>query len=292
MRTILLVCLTLFQIPLGAAEHWIFLDNGQIRLGMNMDAGGCIGWFSQAHSPENLLNAFDHGRYVQQSYYGDADGSDWNGKPWCYNPVQGGSWQGRPATVLESKVEGNSLHVKTRPRQWASGEEVEDLVMEQWLRLDGGLARLNYRMTFTGKTPHLTRKHQELPAVFVNPNRDTLVYCEASQRAWTNAALTRRQPGPPGTSGNLFEVSERWAAWVDAKDQGIGIFFPHTNLVTSYRVRDTGRGNCSYLAPLQTWALQPGMTFAYEIVLAVGTTQQIRAVFEKLNRESQEAPAP
>jgi hypothetical protein len=30
---------------------------------------------------------------LQQSYYGDADGSSWNGQPWCYNPVQGGSWQ-------------------------------------------------------------------------------------------------------------------------------------------------------------------------------------------------------
>ena len=72
-----LLCLT--AAPLSAAEHWIYLDNDHIRLGMNMDAGGSIGWFSASRSAENLLNAFDHGRYVQQSYYGDADGSDWNG---------------------------------------------------------------------------------------------------------------------------------------------------------------------------------------------------------------------
>lgn len=285
MRTIpALLFLTLCHAPSHAAEHWIFLDNGRIRLGANMDAGGSIGWFSPSHSTENLLNAYDHGRYIQQSFYGDPDSSNWNGKPWCYNPVQGGSWQGKPATVLESAAGEHTLHVKTRPRQWAGGQEVEDLVMEQWFRLDGHLARLKYRMTFTGTKPHLTRKHQELPAVFVDPRYDTLVYCEASQTPWSNAPLTRRKPGPPGTKGNLFEVSEPWAAWVDARDRGIGIFFPHAELVTSYRVADTGVGNCSYLAPLQTWALQPGMIFEFEVVLTLGSAEQIRAAFAKLPR--------
>jgi hypothetical protein len=257
---------------------------------MNMDAGGSIGWLSPSRSTDNVLNAFDHGRYVQQSFYGDKDGSDWNGKPWCYNPVQGGSWKGLPATVLESKVEERSLYVKTRPRQWASGEEVNDMIMEQWHRVEGGLARLRYRMTYTGKTTHQSRKHQELPAVFVNPERHTLVYCDAKEAAWTDAPLTRRQPGPPGTHGNIFHSSERWAAWVDDRDQGVGILFPHTPLSTSYRVSDSGVGNCSYLAPLQTWALQPGMSFEFEAVLALGTTKQIRSVFGKIVQQT--APEP
>ena len=265
-----------------SAEHWIYLDNQHIRLGVNMDAGGSIGWFSPSRSTNNLLNAFDHGRYVQQSYYGDKDGSDWNGKEWCYNPVQGGSWKGKPATVLESKVEEHSLYVKTRPRQWASGDDVNDMLLEQWLRLDGGLARLKYRMTYIGSTEHSVKKHQELPAVFADPKRHTLVFCDASQPAWTHAELVRKQPGPPGTKGNLFKTSERWAAWVDEHDQGVGIYFPHTDMITSYRVSDSGVGNCSYLAPLQTWALKPGMTFEYETVLAIGTVEQIRAIFGKL----------
>ena len=66
---------------------------------MNLSAGGAIGWFSASRSGSNLLNTFDHGRYVQQSFYGDADGSDWNGKPWRYNPVQGGSWKNEPAQI-------------------------------------------------------------------------------------------------------------------------------------------------------------------------------------------------
>lgn len=287
-RLFLLLGLAVSALP--AAEHWIYLDNGHVRLGMNMDAGGSIGWFSHSRSTENLLNAFDHGRYIQQSFYGDKDGSDWNGKPWCYNPVQGGSWKGKPATVLESKVEEHRLYVKTRPRQWASGEEVNDMIMEQWHRVEGGLARLRYRMTYTGKTAHQSRKHQELPAVFVNPQRHTLVYCDAKEAAWTDAPLTRRQPGPPGTPGNLFHASERWAAWVDDRDQGLGIYFPHTDLVTSYRVRESGVGDCSYLAPLQTGALQPGMIFEFETVLALGSAQQIRSIFHKIAQQTPPQP--
>lgn len=267
---------------LSGAEHWVYLDNQHIRLGVNMDAGGSIGWFSHSHSSDNLLNAFDHGRYVQQSYYGDKDGSDWNGKPWTYNPVQGGSWKGVPAKVLESKEERDSLYVKTRPRHWATGEEISDMVMEQWFSIKGGLARLKYRMSYTGKTVHQTRKHQELPAMFVAPKRHTLVFCDQANTPWTNAPLTRKQPGPPGTAGNIFHTSERWAAWVDEHDQGIGIWFPHSDMATSYRVSDSGVGDCSYLAPLQTWALQPGMVFEYETVLALGTVEQLRAIFGKL----------
>jgi hypothetical protein len=164
------------------------------------------------------------------------------------------------------------------------------MVMEQWLRVEGGLARLRYRMTFTGKTAHQQKKHQELPAMFVTPQLHTLVFCDAREPAWTQAPLTRKQPGPPGTEGNIFHSSERWAAWVNEKDVGIGILFPHTEMATSYRVADSGVGNCSYLAPLQTWALQPGMSFEFQAVLALGSVEQIRSVFSQVVQE-QRKPA-
>ena len=271
-----------------AQEHWTFLDNGQVRLGVNMDAGGSIGWFSHSHSPANLLNAFDHGRYVQQSYYGDRDGSEWNGKPWRFNPVQGGSWQGVPATVLEKKESKDSLYVKTKPRQWASGSDLDDVLMEEWLTLDGGLARLKFRMTFTGTAEHQPT-HQELPAVFVAPRCDTLVFCEKGSRAWSGAPLVRRQPGPPGAADAIVKFAEPWAAWVDADGQGLGVYFPHTDFATTYRVRGTGTGDCSYLAPLQTFALKPGLVFEYETVLAIGAVEQIRAIFTKLHQQREAA---
>ena len=257
----------------GAQGNWVFLDNGKVRLGVNLDAGGSIGWFSRSDSKDNLLNAFDHGRYVQQSFYGDSDGSDWNGQPWRYNPVQGGSWKGVPATVLEKKETQTSLYVKTRPRQWASGKDVDDMILEEWLTLDGALARMKFRMTYTGKTEHKAR-HQELPAMFVQPRFDTLVFCDKA-----TGAIVRQQPGTPN---EYIKFSEPWLAWVDAVGQGIGIYAPHTDFATVYRVRDSGKGDVSYAAPLQTFGLKAGLVFEYDSALIIGTVEEIRAVCTKL----------
>ena len=96
-------------------------------------------------------HTYDPGRYVQQSYYGDPDGSDWNGKPWRFNPVQGGDWHGLPSTVLEFKSDSpTTLYAKIKPRHWATGKLLEDVVMEQWISLEGPLAQVKFKMTCTG----------------------------------------------------------------------------------------------------------------------------------------------
>lgn len=263
----LLLCVPSLQ----ASEDWRYLDNGQIRIGVNLRAGACIGWFSESGSQDNLLNAYDVGRYLQQSYYGDEDGSQWNGKPWRYNPVQGGSWQNTPAEVLAWKADAASLYAKTRPRHWATGAFTPECVMEEWLRLDGKLARLKFKVNWHGDKEHKPR-HQELPALFVTPKLDTLVYVNAEQK------LTRRHPGFPNEYG---KIGEPWCAWVDSNDRGIGLFIPHTQELTCYRVRAGNAGDCSYLAPIQTFALKPGLMFEYEVVLTLGGINEMRQVFEK-----------
>ena len=89
--------------------------NGEIRIGVKKTSGGAIGYLSPAQSSHNLLNHFDHGRLIQQSYYGDRDGSTWAGKPWRWNPVQGGDWRGHASTLLELKAEPASIYTKTFP---------------------------------------------------------------------------------------------------------------------------------------------------------------------------------
>jgi hypothetical protein len=272
MRRFFLLWLLSSMNTIQGAESWHYLDNGQVKLGVNLNAGACIGWFSAAESKDNLLNAYDVGRYVQQSYYGDEDGSDWNGKPWRYNPVQGGSWKNEPAEVLETKSDATSFYAKTKPRHWATGTFTPECVMEEWLRLEGKLARLKFKMTYTGKQEHKPR-HQELPALFVMPKLDTLVFVDAEKK------ITRQQPGFPN---EYIKVGEPWCAWVDSNDHGIGIFMPHTSQITCYRVCNANKGDCSYLAPIQTFALKPGLVFEYEVVLTLGSVEQIRAEFEKL----------
>ena len=143
-------------------------------------------------------------------------------------------------------------------------------------------------MTFNGTAEHKPT-HQELPAIFVAPRYDTLVFCEKGSPAWSGAPLVRRQPGPPDSKDAIVKFAEPWAAWVDAEGQGLGVYFPHADFATTYRVRNTGAGDCSYIAPLQTFALKPGLVFEYEAVLATGTAEQIRAIFTKLNRQREAA---
>lgn len=271
LRTIALA-LSLLATRAAADEQWAYLDNGHVRLGVNLNAGACIGWFSASGSSDNLLNAYDVGRYVQQSYYGDEDGSDWNGKPWRYNPVQGGSWKNAPAEVIESKTDATSFYAKTKPRHWATGAFTSECVMEEWLSLDGRQARLKFKMTYTGAKEHKAR-HQELPALFVTPKLDTLVFVNAEKQR------TRLQPGFPN---EYIRVSEPWCAWVDASDNGLGLYMPHATQATCYRVRNGNRGDCSYLAPIQTFALKPGLVFEYEVVLMPGSLEEMQAVFAKL----------
>jgi hypothetical protein len=271
LRTIALT-LSLLAVHAAADETWLYLDNDHVRLGVNLNAGACIGWLSASGSSDNLLNAYDVGRYMQQSYYGDEDGSDWNGKPWRYNPVQGGSWENAPAEVVETRSDETSFYAKTKPRHWATGAFTPECVMEEWLLLDGGLARLKFKMTYTGEKEHKAR-HQELPALFVAPKLDTLVFMNAEKQ------LTRMQPGFPN---EYIRVSEPWCAWVDAKNNGIGLCMPHTMQATCYRVRNGNKGDCSYLAPIQTFALKPGLVFEYEVMLVLGSLEEMQAMLAKL----------
>ncbi|HCN28315.1 MAG TPA: hypothetical protein DIT64_05990 [Verrucomicrobiales bacterium] len=271
MKPLLAILLAGCAATAAAQDGWLWIDDGLARLGVDLKAGACIGWFSRSGG-ENLLNTFDAGRYLQQSYYGDEDGSDWNGKPWRYNPVQGGSWRNEPSAVIEQRAEAGLIYAKTRPRHWATGKVLSEIVMEQWLRLENGAARMKFRVTHKGGTSHAPR-HQELPALFVQPVLDTLVFAGAA------GALVRKQPGFPN---EYFRPGKGWAAWVDARDQGIGIWCPHAELLTCYRVRAGDRGDCSYLAPLRTFALTPGMVFEYETALVIGALEEMRARLEKM----------
>ncbi len=47
-------------------------------------------------------------------------------------------------------------------------------------------------------------------------------------------------------------------------------------------MRNGNKGDCSYLAPIQTFALKPGLEFEYEVVLTLGSLEQMQAVFAKL----------
>jgi hypothetical protein len=260
----------------GGTNDWVFLDNGQLRLGVKKTSGAGIAWLSRSGSPRNLLNHYDHGRLVQQSYYGDRDGSQWAGKPWRWNPVQGGDWQGHAAKVLELKATATTLESKTMPKHWASGADVPEMTMEQRIALEGNVAGVHFAMRYTGRHAHAPADH-ELPAFFAEPDLATLVLYDGN-KPWTGAPVSRSKPGWPNEARRM---TENWAAYVDDKDFGVGAFVPVTTRLTCYRYQ-AAPSSCSYFAPLKTFALTPGLVFEYDVFLTVGTSHEIRETFRRL----------
>lgn len=139
------------------AEEPVYIDNGELRLGVDMTGGGSVFFFSESSTWRNLLNHADKGRFMQQSYYGIKDGSIWGNKPWSWNPVQGGGSEesgGSPAKVLDKKVAKNSIYIKSLPKHWATGEDITDAIMEEEITLNGKLAHIIYTFRYNGNIEH------------------------------------------------------------------------------------------------------------------------------------------
>lgn len=272
----------------AARPEWVYLDNGEVRIGVKTSSGGAIAYVSPAGSQKNLLNHFDPGRLVQQSYYGAVDGTNWAGKPWRWNPVQGGDWKGNPAKLLALESGEKSLSAKSMARHWSGCVDLPDVLFEQTITLEGKVAHVRYRMTYSGQTKH-PPAHQEVPAVFVEPEYDTLVLYDGD-RPWTGGAISRSKPGWPNESRKM---REHWAAYVNGDGFGVGAYVPLTEELTCYRYsagQPSERGACSYFAPLTTFAVTPGMVFEYDVYLTCGTVEEMREAFRRVHERRQKQP--
>ncbi|MEO6034759.1 MAG: hypothetical protein ABIQ35_05855, partial [Verrucomicrobiota bacterium] len=247
-------------------NDWLFIDNGSARLGVKKSSGAGIAYFSEGASKRNLVNHHDRGRLIQQSYYGDPDGSLWDKQPWRWNPVQGGDWRGNPARVIELRSTTNSLYSKSTAKHWAAGTELADVIFEQWISLSNEVAHVGFQMTYSGTNSHSTAD-QEIPAIFVAPDLETLVLYDG-EKPWSHGELSRSKPGWPNESRR---ITEHWAAYVNTNDWGIGFYVPVANDLTCYRFGDgeEQRGACSCFAPLGHFAIKPGMIFSYDLWMTI-----------------------
>lgn len=267
-----------------ATGSWTYLDNGTIRIGVDKSRGAAIGHFSLSKDKRNLLNHHDEGRFIQQSYYGDSDGSMWAKKPWAYNPVQGGSYKGEDAKTLEFRITDREIHAKVEPLHWASAKRCPEAIMQEWITLDGPVAKIRMRMDYTGPTQKAA-KHQEMPAMFVDYDLPHLMF-------ENDGKLVKHAPVDLAKKGGPEKIAYKggWLAYVDDKDFGIGIFTPGTNMAVTYRHRGNGKTGpdgsaCSYVAPIRTLKLENGTAVDYEFYLTIGSLDEIRSRFAKLGKK-------
>jgi hypothetical protein len=264
------------------AGDMIWLKNSSIKVGLKKSSGGAIAWVGSADGQRNLINSHDRGRLIQQSWYGQEDGSLWNKRPWRWNPVQGGDWRGKSASIIEQRHGPTSSFVRSRPVHWATGKDLEDCDMQQTISLNEETVHVHYRFQYQGSISH-SQRHQELPAFFVDASLDTLVTYEGDS-AWSDGPMTRRQPNFPNEYGR---ISEHWAAYVDGNDRGIGLFVPKADEATFYRYpAKMDRKNkvddswCSYVAPIRTLAVQSDFEYSYDVWITMGSSEEIRQRFK------------
>ena len=269
-----------------------YIDNGMVRLGVDLDRGGSIFHFSEAATKRNLLNHYDEGRFIQQSYYGEADGSNWSGQPWSWNPIQGGGSNGTKARILSQQIDATSIRIVTEPVHWASGAALPECEMEETITLDGPVAHIHF--TFRNDGPG-AKDHpatsQELPAVFVDADLPNLVYYNGAS-PWTGGPLQSDVPGWPNEERTR---TEHWAAYVDAAGWGIGVYTPGTPLSTTYRFGGPGGAmgsGCSYFAPVRSFAVTQGLVFEYDVYLYIGTVGEIRSAFDAIRMNGWELGDP
>jgi hypothetical protein len=272
----------------SAGEQMSWLDNGSIRLGVDLQVGGAITWVSRSGDPMNLINSHDWGRQVQMSYYsgpvpfiaGDKRPSKaWEGLGW--NPIQVGDDFGHRSKLLEQRNDGHSIYVKCIPMQWPLDDVPGDCTFESWLELEGPVVHARCRLVNArGDHTQYSARGQELPAVYTNgPWHRIITYIGA--RPFTNDAITELAAKPP-PRWDMWNATENWSALVDDHDWGLGVWNPGCVRFGGGFNDKPGSGGpkdnpCGYLAPNRNELLDHNITHEYRYDLVLGTVAEIRA---------------
>lgn len=304
----------LFFIPLGPAwggnatervrghePRMTYLDNGTIRLGVDLNAGGAITYLSRSGRDENLVNSFDFGREIQMSYYsgpvpfapdGKQPKSEWKFIGW--NPVQVGDAYGNPSKVLESRNDGKQIYIQCLPMQWPLDNVAGECTFECWFELESNAvhARCRLKNHRPDHTQYSARR-QELPAIYTNGPWCRLMTYTGNQ-PFSHGPLTtiRRDKATPGPWSSWLGT-ECWSALVDDHDFGLGIWIPGVYEFGGGFAGKPGTGGpqddpTGYIAPHPHEIIDWNIQHEYRYDLIVGKLPEIRQyVYAHANR-----PAP
>lgn len=281
-----------FCLSLWSESNWRYLENEFIKIGVDLSRGACIGFFAETSTHRNLINHYDEGRFLQQSYYGNKDGSRWEGRKtdWVFNPVQGGSWDGKASKVISFHQDDTTMKATITPRHWANGNLLQHCEMQQSIELKDRVVKIHFSFRYNGPDQKV-KKHQELPALFVDAELKYLCYTLNDELVKNVPALLEpgTQKKQKGQSGIRYGKNQKnWWAFIDDHDWGIGLLSPGTHDFTCYRALGDGQmgpegSACSYVAPLQTFELTEELHFEYEIALTIGYLNEIETRFKDLS---------
>lgn len=296
----LFVVAAVFCCGVRAEDTLSQLDNGKIKIGIDLKLGGAITFLAR-DGGENLINNFDYGRQVQMSFYSGPvpfsvcdkhPAKHWEHLGW--NPVQAGDDFKHGSRVLEHRNDGRTLYVKCVPLQWPLDGVEGDCTMDSWLELDGievkARARLN---NARGDKTLYPARLQELPAVYANaPFHHVVSYM--GDRPFTGDAVSDA-PKPQGAHPwSFWQGTEQWSALLDEKSFGLGLLTPGRvwfsgGFAGKPGPNDTQATHTGYLASQASEVLDHDIVFEYRYELVVGSLEEIRACAK--TRRPAEPPA-
>lgn len=245
----------------------------------------------------NLINRFDPGRLVQQSYYGTATGDyecgEFMGNTWAYNPVQGGNQFGDNSKIVDLKCDENSIYIKCQPLDWAKEKEhITPSYMEATYTIENNNLHVSCRFVdFSGYEAQ--PRDQELPAFYCIEPFNRFVYYGGDE-PWTGGELTCEPELIfwPDAGYPNFHSLENWSAFIGEFDDsfGIGVYVPNeTRFLSGVCNRETTTNTdpskdvaTSYIAVVRVMTMNSYAPFEYDYYLTTGDTDEIRNNFSTI----------
>ena len=243
----------------------------------------------------NLINRYDPGRLVQQSYYGtmEYDFGIFMENDWRYNPVQGGNQFGDASKIVDLKITDNSIYIKCRPLDWAKEKEfITPSYMEATYSIENGAVHGKCRFVDFSGYPE-AESSQEIPAFYCIEPFNNFVYYKGDN-PWKNEPLTN-EPDLifwPDAGYPKFYNKENWAAFTGEFEDsfGIGIYVEgEEEFLSGVFNRETTDSESpstddptSYIAITKTRIFRSFEPFEYEYYLATGNANEIRETFKNI----------
>ncbi len=269
------------------SEFRPYLDNGIIKVGVDLERGGSIGYLADVKKGVNVVNVHDLGRWIGQSYYsgpkpfGTAHPA-WKNWPW--NPVSAGDVYGNPSKLLETHNDGKTLYVKSVPMQWALKKVAGDCTFETWITLEGRTVQVRNRLTNQRKDQkQYPALDQELPAVYtIGKLHRLMTYTGDSPFADKPLTEIPKRPAQEGRpQWTTFFATEHWAALVNDDDWGLGVIHPG---VVRFLGGFSGKPNTGgpeddptgYVAPVRQEILDHNLVYDYRYTLVLDSLTNIR----------------
>lgn len=303
MRKLFYILLFIFPAMMSGQDE-VSITNGRITVRQDLSRGGAISFISGGGSNRNLVNIYDEGRYIQQSYYagckvnriGAGQSPSWS--PWNWNPIQGGNFARCRARILNHNVTDSTIYVSCVPMLWDMDNAEADAVMEQWTEIEGNVIKVRNRIAIDS-IPDIYRPYrandQEIPAVYPISSLNIL-HTYIGDRPWTGEktvtpeVIELKENMKDSFWGRYPDIPEKWMAFTDKSGFGMGIYSPRaTRFLAGRYTSDTTGGDkslsTSYIAPLTTMKLRPGSVCEYDYYIILGDIGEIRKEIYRIHKK-------